>query len=49
MTSRITVTRTGDSNWYIKNTNFNDNSENVARLIKALKCNGDDYEVQQSE
>lgn len=49
MTKGITITRTGDSNWYFKNTDFNDTSENVARLIKALKCDGIDCEVQQSE
>ena len=47
MTKGITITRTGDSNWYIKNTDFNDNPENVARLIKALNCDEVDCEVQQ--
>lgn len=46
MIKDITIVRTGDSNWYIKNTDFNENSENVARLIKALKCDEVDYEVQ---
>ena len=30
--------RTGDSNWYIKHTNFNDTPERSAAWVKSLKC-----------
>lgn len=30
--------RTGDSNWYIRHTNFNDTPERAAAWIKSLKC-----------
>ena len=34
--------RTGDSNWYIKYTNFNDTPERTATWIKSLKCDSND-------
>lgn len=34
----LTLERTGDSNWYIKNTELNDTSERTAAWIKSLKC-----------
>lgn len=34
--------RTGDSNWYIKHTNFNDTPERTAAWVKSLKCGSDD-------
>jgi len=42
MTSGITLTRTGDSNWYIKNTGYNDTPERAAAWVKSLKCDCDD-------
>lgn len=38
MTSGITLTRTGDSNWYIKGTNFNDTPERSAAWVKSVCC-----------
>lgn len=45
MNNGIVVTRTGDSNWYLKNTDFNDTPENAARWVKALMCYENDREV----
>nr|DAX32976.1 MAG TPA: hypothetical protein [Caudoviricetes sp.] len=42
MTSGITLTRTGNSNWYIKNTGYNDTPERTAAWVKSLKCDCDD-------
>nr|DAJ25445.1 MAG TPA: hypothetical protein [Caudoviricetes sp.] len=36
----IILERTGDSNWYIKNTDYNDTPERTAAWIKSLKCDG---------
>lgn len=33
---------TGDSNWYIKHTNFNYTPERAAAWIKSLKCDSND-------
>ena len=38
---RLTLERTGDSNWYIKHTNFNDTPERMAAQVKLLKCDCD--------
>lgn len=40
--SKIILERTGDSNWYIKHTKFNDTPERAAACIKSLKCDSDD-------
>ena len=40
--TRIILERTGDSNWYIKHTVFNDIVERAAALVKSLKCDSDD-------
>lgn len=42
MTNGITLTRTGNGNWYIKHTSLNDTSERTAAWIKSLKCDSDD-------
>ena len=42
MTKGITLTRTGDGNWYIKHTCLNDTPERTAAWIKSLKCDSDD-------
>lgn len=33
--------RAGDSNWYIKHTDFNDKPELAAALVKSLNCDCD--------
>lgn len=42
MTKGITLTRTGDGNWYVKHTRLNDTSERAAAWVKSLKCDGND-------
>ena len=37
-----TLERNGDSNWYIRHTNFNDTPERAAAWVKSLKCEHDD-------
>ena len=44
MTKGIILTRTGDSNWYVKNTVYNDTPERTAALVKSLKCDCDDVD-----
>ncbi len=44
MTNGITLTRTGNSNWYIKNTVYNDTPEWAALWVKYLKCDCDDVD-----
>lgn len=44
LSKRIILERTGDSNWYIKNTKYNDTPERTAAWIKSLKC--DEHSVQ---
>lgn len=34
--------RSGDSNWYIKHTAFNDTPERSAAWVKSLKCDSND-------
>lgn len=45
MTKGITLTRTGNGNWYIKHTCLNDTPERTAALVKSLKCDSDDNTV----
>ena len=40
--TQIILERTGDSNWYIKHTVFNDTVERSAAWVKSLKCDSDD-------
>lgn len=40
MTQAI-LERSGDSNWYIKHTVFNDTPERTAAWVKSLKCDND--------
>lgn len=40
--TRIILERTGDSNWYIKHTVFNDTVERSAAWVKSLKCDSND-------
>lgn len=42
MNKTLTLTRTGDSNWYIKNTAFNDTPEQASKWIISLKCDSDE-------
>lgn len=38
MTKGIVLTRTSDSNWYIKNTDFNDTAEKAIKWVISLVC-----------
>lgn len=38
---QIILERTGDSNWYIKHTNFNDTPERMAAYVILLRCDRD--------
>lgn len=38
----IILERTGDSNWYIKHTVFNDTVERLAAWVKSLKCDSNE-------
>lgn len=38
MTEQIVLTRTGDSNWYIKDTSLNDTPERTAYWVRSLCC-----------
>ena len=38
MTKGITLTRNGYGNWFIKNTDYNDTSENSAAWVKSVCC-----------
>lgn len=42
---KIILTRTGDSNWYIKNTDFNDTPEKTAEWVKYLKCKDNEIDL----
>ena len=39
---QVILERTGDSNCYIKHTDFNDTPERLAAWVKSLKCDCDD-------
>ena len=42
---KIILTRTGDSNWYIKNTNLNGTPEKAAEWVKYLKCKDNEIDL----
>lgn len=44
MIKGIILTRTGDSNWYVKDTDYNDTPELAAAWVKYFKCDCDDVD-----